>query len=127
MTKTSINLPRRYPGLRPFERSQQAVFHSRQEDVQRLKQPDPKKDWLCCLRNPASGKTSLLQAGAAPELERHDYVPIMLRTERSDKMIPWTVAFHILRNTPSQAVEIQQGKDPANMFHCEQMKRWNLI
>lgn len=117
MTKTSINLPRRYPGLRPFERSQQAVFHGRQEDVQRLSNLILRERLVVLFAKSGIGKTSLLQAGVAPELERHDYVPIMLRTERSDKMILDSLD-SILRNTPHVSGRNTTGKDPANMFHC---------
>ncbi|MCB9343240.1 MAG: hypothetical protein R3A50_15040 [Saprospiraceae bacterium] len=123
MTKTSINLPRRYPGLRPFERSQQAVFHGRQEDVQRLSNLILRERLVVLFAKSGIGKTSLLQAGVAPELERHDYVPIMLRTERSDKMILDSLD-SILRNTPHVSGRNTTGERPGKHVSLwEQMKR----
>ncbi len=87
MNTEAINLPRRYPGLKPFERSQQAVFHGRQDDVQRLSNLMLRERLVVLFAKSGIGKTSLLQAGVAPELERQDYVPILLRTERSDRPI----------------------------------------
>ncbi len=87
MKTQAINLPRRYPGLKPFERSQQSVFHGRQDDVQRLSNLMLRERLVILFAKSGIGKTSLLQAGVAPELERQDYVPILLRTERSDRPI----------------------------------------
>lgn len=36
MKNTVANLVRRYPGLKPFERGQTAVFHGRKKDVHDL-------------------------------------------------------------------------------------------
>lgn len=85
MNINSVSLPRRYPGLKPFERNQQAVFHGRQEDVNRLSNLILRERLVVLFAKSGIGKTSLLQAGVAPELERRDFVPIMLRTERTDR------------------------------------------
>ncbi len=85
MNINAVTLPRRYPGLKPFERNQQAVFHGRQEDVSRLSNLILRERLVVLFAKSGIGKTSLLQAGVAPELERRDFVPIMLRTERTDK------------------------------------------
>jgi len=85
MSNADTNLPRRYPGLRPFERSQSAVFHGRSEDIIRLSNLVLRERLVVLFAKSGMGKTSLLQAGCAPELERQDFVPVFLRTERSDR------------------------------------------
>lgn len=81
---TNDTLPRRYPGLRPFERSQSTVFHGRGEDVKRLTDLVLRERLVVLFSKSGIGKTSLLQAGVAPELERQDFVPIFLRSERTE-------------------------------------------
>lgn len=85
MIASHLDLPRRYPGLKPFERSQQAVFHGRQDDVQRLSNLILRERLVVLFAKSGIGKTSLLKAGVSPELERQDYVPVLLRTDRTDK------------------------------------------
>ena len=85
LSNAANTLPRRYPGLRPFERSQSAVFHGRQEDITRLSNLVLRERLVVLFAKSGMGKTSLLQAGCAPELERQDFVPVFLRTERSDR------------------------------------------
>ena len=77
MNKNAITLPRRYPGLKPFERSQQAVFHGREEDVQRLGNLILRERLVVLFAKSGIGKTSLLQAGVAPELERQDFLQLV--------------------------------------------------
>ena len=78
------NLPRRYPGLKPFERSQSTVFHGRGEDIKRLADLVLRERLVVLFSKSGIGKTSLLQAGVAPELERKDFIPIFLRSERTE-------------------------------------------
>jgi hypothetical protein len=85
MDLATTNLTRRYPGLRPFERSQSAVFRGRGEDITKLSNLILRERLVVLFAKSGMGKTSLLQAGCAPELERQDFVPIFLRTERSDR------------------------------------------
>ncbi len=111
MNKNAITLPRRYPGLKPFERSQQAVFHGREEDVQRLGNLILRERLVVLFAKSGIGKTSLLQAGVAPELERQDFVPIMLRTERTDRPILESLAA-ILGNAPELSGHNKTGERP---------------
>jgi hypothetical protein len=123
MNTEAINLPRRYPGLKPFERSQQAVFHGRQDDVQRLSHLMLRERLVVLFSKSGIGKTSLLQAGVAPELERQDYVPILLRTERSDHPILERLASS-LTATPEHSGQDTTGlraDTPQTLW--EQMKR----
>jgi len=92
MTITNDTLPRRYPGLKPFERSQSTVFHGRGEDVKRLTDLVLRERLVVLFSKSGIGKTSLLQAGVAPELERQDFVPVFLRSERTEAPLLDTLA-----------------------------------
>jgi hypothetical protein len=123
MKHKAITLPRRYPGLKPFERSQQAVFHGRQEDVQRLSNLILRERLVILFAKSGIGKTSLLQAGVAPELERQDFVPILLRTERTDKPILESLQ-SVLINAPELGGRDTTGERPGQpQTLWEQMKR----
>ncbi len=81
MTPSAANLPRRYPGLKPFERNQSAVFYGRGEDAQRLTNLVLRERLVVLFAKSGIGKTSLLQAGVAPELERQGFIPIFIRAD----------------------------------------------
>ena len=83
MTPSAANLPRRYPGLKPFERSQSAVFYGRGEDVQRLSNLILRERLVVLFAKSGIGKTSLLQAGVAPELERQGFAPVFIRADNT--------------------------------------------
>ncbi len=84
-------LPRRYPGLKPFERNQSTVFHGRKEDIQRLTNLVMRERLVVLSSKSGIGKTSLLQAGVAPELEKQDFVPVFFRTDKTDAPLLDTV------------------------------------
>lgn len=87
MKKNAVDLPRRYPGLKPFERSQSAVFHGRQDDIQRLSNLILRERLVVLFAKSGIGKTSLLQAGVAPEIERQDYTPVFLRADKTGESL----------------------------------------
>jgi len=105
MSSSFVNLPRRYPGLKPFERSQSGVFHGRKEDALKLANLVLRERLVVLFAKSGIGKTSLLQAGVAPELERQEYVPIFFRADKTDSPILDTFA-SVLANT-----ELVGGRD----------------
>jgi hypothetical protein len=92
-------LPRRYPGLKPFERSQRAVFHGRRDDVQRLTNLIVRERLTVLFSKSGIGKTSLLQAGVAPELEGQGFTPIFLRADQTESVLTTTFG-EVLRTHP---------------------------
>lgn len=92
MTNNASTLPRRYPGLKPFERSQSTVFHGRGDDIKRLTDLVLRERLVVLFSKSGIGKTSLLQAGVAPELERQDFIPVFLRSERTEAPLLETLA-----------------------------------
>lgn len=123
MTNTVTNLPRRYPGLRPFERSQGAVFHGRREDITRLSNLVMRERLVVLFAKSGMGKTSLLQAGCAPEMERQDFVPVFLRTERSDRSILVGINEMLDKNPHVGGLDITGVRPGAYQTLWEKMKR----
>ncbi len=83
MSNNAEQLPRRYPGLKPFERNQSGVFYGRMEDIQRLANLVVRERLVVLFAKSGIGKTSLLQAGVAPELEKQGFVPLFLRLDNT--------------------------------------------
>ncbi|MBC7778366.1 MAG: ATP-binding protein, partial [Phycisphaerae bacterium] len=123
MSNAAANLPRRYPGLRPFERSQSAVFHGRQEDIARLSNLVLRERLVVLFAKSGMGKTSLLQAGCAPELERQDFVPIFLRTERSDRPLLSGIGELLEKNAHVGGTDDTGLRPGATQTLWEKMKR----
>lgn len=88
---TSVR-PRRYPGLKPFVRAQSAVFHGRSEDTQVLTDLVMRERLVVLFSKSGIGKTSLLQAGVAPKLEKEEYVPIFLRCDNVNAPLVQTLS-----------------------------------
>ena len=87
MTPFAINLPRRYPGLKPFERAQSAIFHGRKDDIQVLSNKIMRDRLVVLFAKSGIGKTSLLQAGVAPEIEREGYVSLFFRADDTSRAL----------------------------------------
>ena len=83
---------RRYPGLRPFERGQKALFHGRRQDIFRLSNLIMHSRLSVLFSKSGIGKTSLLEAGVAPEVEARRFTPIYIRVNNSDASIVESVA-----------------------------------
>lgn len=123
MSSSTATLPRRYPGLRPFERSQSALFHGRQDDIAALTNLVLRERLVVLFAKSGMGKTSLLQAGCAPDMERQDFVPIFLRTERSDRPLLDSVG-EMLAKDPHVSGQNDTGLRPhAHQTLWEKMKR----
>lgn len=123
MSTVANHLPRRYPGLRPFERSQSAVFHGRQDDIIRLSNLIIRERLVVLFAKSGMGKTSLLQAGCAPELERQDFVPVFLRTERSDRSILSSIGEMLDKNPQIGGLDHTGLRQGATQTLWEKMKR----
>jgi hypothetical protein len=123
MNKPIANLPRRYPGLKPFERSQSGVFYGREEDIRRLTNLVLRERLVLLFAKSGIGKTSLLQAGCAPELERQEFAPVFFRADKTDVPILDTIRAVLEKNA---LVSGHDGTDERPGMHqtlWEQMKR----
>ncbi|MDO8365462.1 MAG: hypothetical protein Q7T20_01610 [Saprospiraceae bacterium] len=123
MNNATTTLPRRYPGLRPFERSQSAVFHGRGEDIAKLSNLVLRERLVVLFAKSGMGKTSLLQAGCAPELERQDFVPVFLRTERSDRPLLASISEMLEKNPHVGGIDPTGLRPGASQTLWEKMKR----
>ena len=68
LTKTLENSP--YPGLRPFGRTEADVFFGREEQVKGLDKKLHATRFTAVVGSSGCGKSSLVQAGLLPHLER---------------------------------------------------------
>lgn len=80
----AANLPRRYPGLKPFDRTQSTVFHGRREDAVRLSNLIVQQRLVVLFAKSGIGKTSILQAGVTPNLERKSFASVFLRLDKTN-------------------------------------------
>jgi ABC-type sulfate/molybdate transport systems ATPase subunit len=60
---------RPYPGLRPFERDEDAIFFGREEQTDQLLKKLGETRFVAVLGSSGSGKSSLVFAGVLPALE----------------------------------------------------------
>ena len=123
ITPVAANLPRRYPGLKPFDRNQSAVFHGRREDAQRLTNLIVRERLVVLFAKSGIGKTSMLQAGVAPQLEAQDFLPIFLRVDKTDALLSDNLG-EILSKSPQVGHHDPTGLRPGlRQTLWEQMKR----
>ncbi len=123
ITPIAANLPRRYPGLKPFDRNQSAVFHGRREDAQRLTNLIVRERLVVLFAKSGIGKTSMLQAGVAPQLEDQDFLPIFLRADKTDAPLADTLG-EILTKSPQVGHRDATGERVGlRQTLWEQMKR----
>ena len=69
----------RYPGVRPFERNDQAIFFGRDQDIEQLSRIISLEKFVVLNGKSGLGKSSLLNAGVIPELEAMGYAPQAIR------------------------------------------------
>lgn len=121
MTPASANLPRRYPGLKPFERAQSAVFYGRGEDVQRFVNLAVRERLVVLFAKSGIGKTSLLQAGVAPEWEKQGLIPIFLRADKTNASLVDTIG-EALEKHPSVG-----GRDNTGEIAGDRVTLWERM
>lgn len=76
MTKIS-----RYPGIRSFERAEQALFFGRSRELAALFDAVKVKPLTVLFAKSGIGKTSLLNAGLLPMLEQNGFFPVSVRLQ----------------------------------------------
>ncbi len=70
----------RYPGLKPFSVDEQNLFFGRDEDISKLSKLIKLEKSIVLFSKSGLGKTSLLNAGIFPRIEREtDFVPLTVR------------------------------------------------
>lgn len=123
MSTQITSLPRRYPGLKPFERAQSGVFHGRVEDIRRLTNLVLRERLVLLFAKSGIGKTSLLQAGVAPELERQEFAPVFFRADKTDVPILDTIRAVLEKNALVSGHDSTDERTGRRQTLWEQMKR----
>ncbi len=71
----------RYPGIRAFEKSEQKVFYGRDVETKKLFSLIKAKSLVVLFSKSGLGKSSLINAGVEPLLEKDDYQAIKIRLQ----------------------------------------------
>lgn len=71
----------RYPGIRAFEKSEQKVFYGRDVETRKLFSLIKAKPLVVLFSKSGLGKSSLINAGVEPLLEKDDYQTIKIRLQ----------------------------------------------
>lgn len=121
MTPYAANLQRRYPGLKPFDRAQSAVFYGRREDAVRLTNLILQQRLMVLFAKSGIGKTSILQAGVAPSLEQQNYAPIFIRLDKTDAPLVDTVGELLTKN------DLVGGRDATGKLDGERETLWERM
>lgn len=74
-------LKSRYPGIRAFEKSEQKVFYGRDAEIKKLFSLIKAKSLVVLFSKSGLGKSSLINAGVEPLLEKDDYQTIKIRLQ----------------------------------------------
>ncbi len=75
----------RYPGIQPFERNQSHLFKGREEEKHELLDLITLHPLVVLFAKSGIGKTSLLQAGIAPQMPDEQLLPVFIRLNRTDE------------------------------------------
>jgi hypothetical protein len=70
---------KRYPGVKPFETSERDLFFGRDSDIENLLDLVWLEKLVVLFGKSGYGKSSLINAGILPEIEKEDTVPIVVR------------------------------------------------
>ena len=71
----------RYPGIRAFEKSEQKVFYGRDAETKKLFSLIKAKSLVVLFSKSGLGKSSLINAGVEPLLEKDDYQTVKIRLQ----------------------------------------------
>lgn len=82
---TTIKYHSRYPGIRSFEESEKDLFFGRDKEKEELLSLIKSKELITVFAKSGMGKTSLLNAGIIPLLEKERIVPIKVRFQKTNK------------------------------------------
>ena len=73
----------RYPGIRSFEREEQALFFGRVQEIEDLYSLILAKTLIVLYAKSGIGKSSLLNAGIIPKLEKDNFLPFKIRLQNT--------------------------------------------
>ncbi|WP_052069085.1 nSTAND1 domain-containing NTPase [Streptacidiphilus albus] len=71
--------PSPFRSLKPFEESDQVIFHGRQEDSERIAAAVGRRGWTTLIGPTGSGKSSLVRAGVVPLRRTAGEIPVVVR------------------------------------------------
>lgn len=81
-------LRNRYPGTRSFQEHEEYLFFGRKQEARKLLSLIKSQSLVVLFSKSGIGKSSILNAGLNPMLDRGLYLPIKIRMQSGDKMGP---------------------------------------
>ena len=101
----------RYPGARPFQRSEmdRLLFRGRSEETQTLFHLVHSESLVVLFAKSGMGKSSLLNAGLSHELIARDYFPVFIRCNTPDLPLIETVLDECEAEARRREVDVQFG------------------
>jgi len=116
----------RYPGLTPFDKGQSTIFFGRDRETKELY-------YLVCLEKivvlfgkSGLGKSSLLNAGVAPQLEKNNYLPVRIRFSSAAQAAGESNTENILLRDFKLVVKAEQYKDNI-IYNKENPRLWEYV
>ncbi|MGB1206634.1 MAG: hypothetical protein ACPG5B_13355 [Chitinophagales bacterium] len=109
----------RYPGVLPFEESQQLLFHGRNDEIEDILHLIKAKDLGVVFAKSGIGKTSLIQAGVMPLLNDEDIYPLEVRFQ-DKKFTPLEHIYNALEPFVNQKLlqkYVENNKTPT-LWQC---------
>ena len=79
--------PSPFRSLKPFEESDQSIFHGRQLDAERIAQVVGQRDWTTLIGPSGCGKSSVARAGVMPLRRKAGEVPVIIRPARGSSSL----------------------------------------
>ena len=74
----------RYPGIRAFETEEKKLFFGRKDEIRKLYSLVKSKSLVVVFAKSGTGKSSLINAGIIPLLEKKQFFPIKIRFQDTD-------------------------------------------
>lgn len=116
----------RYPGLTPFDKGQSTIFFGRDRETKELY-------YLVCLEKivvlfgkSGLGKSSLLNAGVSPQLEKNNYLPVRIRFSSAAQAAGESNTENILLRDFQLALKAGQYKDNI-IYNKENPRLWEYV
>ena len=116
----------RYPGLQPFDKGQSTIFFGRDKETKDLFYKICLEKIVVLFGKSGLGKSSLLNAGVSPLLEKNGYLPIRIRFTSGTQASTNPGSENLLINDFKQEIKGDNYKDNI-LYDKNAPKIWELI
>jgi hypothetical protein len=117
----------RYPGLRPFDEAEKAMFFGRSIELEELCQSINVNDLFVIHGESGLGKSSLINAGLIPLLREKGFYPILIRFKARNRPPLQQVLAEVRKLYPAQPMENVQANDKEGLWHLLKLFNKNQL